>query len=316
MKCRPASSNFGVEFFDFDLANIDDQQLRKIVDAQNEHGVVFFRDQNLTPSQHLQFSKRCGTVVRNRFFETVEGQDEIAIVRKEPRHRTVVGGAWHTDHSYEREPAKGSILMARTLPQSGGDTLFSNMYAAYEALPTNLKRTLEGMRAVHSIAHKYDDAVVKAKDDRFPHGTLHDVSTSTHPVVIVHPDSGKKALFVNPDLTLRFEGLTKEQSRPLLEFLFRHSTQDCFTMRFKWSAGSIAFWDNRATMHCACNDYPNETRIMHRVTLLGCPLSGPGVLSNTGKKIEGRHYRSRVYVDDSSHLEKCRLVTHDSLVSH
>lgn len=284
MKSRPASANFGVEFYDVDLATIDDDQLETIREAQNEHGVVFFRDQNLTPLQHLEFSQRCGNVVRNRFFETVDGYDEIAMVRKQPKHTTVVGGAWHTDHSYEREPAKGSLLMARALPKKGGDTLFANMYAAYEALPMDVKRSLEGMRAVHSIAHKYDAAVVQEKDDRFPNGTILDVSTTTHPVVVVHPDSGKKALYVNPDLTIRFEGWTKEQSAPLLNFLCTHSLRDCFTMRFQWSLGSIAFWDNRATMHCACNDYPNETRIMHRVTLMGCPLAGPELKPVTDKQ--------------------------------
>ena len=274
MKSRPASQQFGVEFYNVDLTRATDQELQTIVQAQNEHGVIFFRDQKLTPAQHLAFSKRCGNVVLNHFFETVDGHGEIAMVRKEPKHATVVGGAWHTDHSYEPEPAKGSILLGRQVPSSGGDTMFANMYAAYEALPNELKPILEEMRAIHSIAHKYEAAVVQNKDDRFPNGSARDVSTAVHPVVIVHPDSGKKALFVNPDLTTHFEGWTKEQSAPLLKYLFEHSTRDEFVMRFQWKVGSIAFWDNRATMHCACNDYPTETRIMHRVTLQGCPLFG------------------------------------------
>lgn len=275
MKSRPASPHFGLEFYNVDLSKVTNEELDIIREAQNEHGVVFFRDQHLTPSQHLHFSKRCGEIVVNKFFETLPGHDQIAMVRKEPKHATVVGGVWHTDHSYEAEPAKGSILFARQVPNTGGDTLFANMYAAYTALPDEMKVILEGLRAVHTVAHKYEAAVIQAKDDRFPNGTPLDVSTSVHPVVIAHPDSGKKALYINPDMITHFEGWTKEQSSPLLNYLFAHCTRDEFVMRFQWKVGSIAFWDNRATLHCACNDYPTEVRIMHRVTLRGCPLKAP-----------------------------------------
>ena len=198
------------------------------------------------------------------------------MVRKEPKHKTVVGETWHTDHSYDLMPARGSILYGREIPSAGGDTLFANMYMAYEALSPGLKETLEGLRAVHSSVHTFSNTAVRVADpeeDRFMNGDQA-VQTHVHPAVLVHPESGRKALYVNSNFTVKFEGWTEEESAPLLEFLYAHATQDAFTMRFNWQKDSIAFWDNRAVMHCAANDYPSERRLMHRITLKGCALTG------------------------------------------
>jgi len=275
MKISPLSGVFGAELLDVDVNCITEEQLQAAREAQNQHGVIFFRDQKMTCDQHIAFARRWGNIVVNRFFERVEGYQEIALVRKEPRHKTVVGEVWHTDHSYDYAPAKGSILYAKEVPAQGGDTLFANMYLAYEALSAGLKKTLAGLRAVHSSAQVFSKDAVQSfepGEDRFMNSELA-TQENVHPVVITHPESGKKALYVNPDFTRNFEGWTTEESRPLLDYLYRHASRPDFVIRFKWRKHSIAFWDNRATWHRAQNDYPDQRRLMHRITLEGVPLS-------------------------------------------
>jgi len=276
MKSNPSTGPFGVEFYDVDVNQMSDVELDGVAVAQNMHGVVFIRDQDLDCEQHIAFAQRWGKIVTNRFFERVEEYPQIAIVRKEPKHRTVVGENWHTDHSYDAEPARGSILYAREVPTTGGDTLFANMYMAYEALSKGLKTALEHLSAVHSSAHVFSTEAIQTNehdDDRF-HSGERAVQRSTHPVVIRHPISGRKALYVNPEFTTHFQGWTEQESQPLLGYLYQHSTQERFVTRFHWSPGTMAFWDNRAVMHKAINDYPNECRLMHRITLAGCALQG------------------------------------------
>lgn len=276
MKSRKVSDHFGVEFYDVDVSQMSETELEAAQQAQNDHGVIFFRDQNLTPDQHIQFARRWGDIVVNRFFETVDGYEEIAMVRKEPQHTTVVGETWHTDHSYDLEPARGSILYAREIPTQGGDTLFVNTYLAYEALSEGLKSTLQQLKAVHASEHVFSKQAVEAfeaGEDRFKNFDQA-IQENTHPAVITHPLSGRKSLYVNPEFTLRFEGWTDEESKSLLNYLYDHALQPQFQLRFKWQKDSIAFWDNRATWHQAINDYPTERRIMHRITLEGCRIKG------------------------------------------
>lgn len=277
MKQRNIQGPFGVEFYDVDANTMTNLEFKEAREAQNQYGVIFFREQNLTCEEHIEFAKRWGEIVVNRFFERVDGYEQIAMVRKEPHHNTVVGENWHTDHSYDQVPARGSILYAREVPKTGGDTHFANMYLAYESLSEGLKKTLEGMNALHSSRHVFSKQAVKdfegGVEDRF-HSADQAVQDSVHPVVIIHPESGRKALYVNPGFTLQFEGWSKEESAPLLEYLYDHSLRPEFTIRFKWQKDSIAFWDNRATWHQAQNDYPAERRLMHRITLEGCPING------------------------------------------
>ena len=275
MKQRQAGENFGVEFFDLDVNKITEDELAYIKNQQDQQGIVFFRDQDLTCEQHIEFAQRWGEIVVNRFFEKVEGYQEIAMVRKEPQHKTVVGEEWHTDHSYDQEPAKGSILYAREVPSTGGDTLFASMYLAYEGLSDDMKKTVESLKAVHSSRHVFSKQAVKGsepEEDRF-HNFENAVQDSVHPVVITHPESGKKSLYVNPGFTVKIEGWNEDESAALLQELYTHSLNPKHMTRFKWQKDSIAFWDNRATWHQAQNDYPNETRLMHRITLKGCPIS-------------------------------------------
>jgi len=275
IEVRKLTGGCGAEVLGVDLTTLSNSQWGEVQRAFTEHGVIFFRDQKLTPEQHLAFARRWAPIDVNRFFKAVEGYPEIAEVRKEPEQKTNIGGGWHTDHSYDQEPAMGSILLARELPDEGGDTLFANMYRAFETLSPGLQRTLETMNAVHGSAHilgkgGYNDQNPEGKSR---YGNQEKVGADVvHPVVIKHPLSGRKSLYVNPSFTLRFENWSADDSRPLLEHLYRHAARPEFTCRFRWREGSIAFWDNRATWHYAANDYHGERRLMHRITVAGCAL--------------------------------------------
>jgi taurine dioxygenase len=273
---RPVSTAVGAEILGLDLADtLPDATIDAIRHALFQHGVVFFRDQKLTPEQHVAFAQRFGAINVNRFFKTVDGYPMIAEVRKEPDQVGNIGGGWHTDHSYDQAPAMGSILYAREVPETGGDTLFASMYAAYDALSDGLKRTLESLQALHSSRHVFGVEAYAGRGDlkgRYlnPEAATQD---AVHPVVVRHPGSGRKALYVNSGFTVRFVGWTDEESRPLLQYLYQHAARPEFTYRFQWREGSLAFWDNRCTWHYALNDYHGHRRLMHRITVEGAPLS-------------------------------------------
>ena len=262
----------GAEILGVDLRDLSDAEMDAIRAAYVDHGIIFFRDQNLTPEQHIAFAERWGKIDINRFFTPTPDHPQIAEVRKEKAQTTNIGGGWHTDHSYDQIPAMGSILVARQLPETGGDTMFASMYAAYDTLPDDLKTRIEGLRAVHSNAHVFGATGVYAKGDNAAIGNQDGIGEAVHPVVITHPESGKKALYVNPSFTLRFEGKTREESQELLFALFAHALDKKFTHRFQRRDGSIAFWDNRATWHYALNDYHGQERLMHRITIAGSAL--------------------------------------------
>ncbi|HEV7268923.1 MAG TPA: TauD/TfdA family dioxygenase [Falsiroseomonas sp.] len=275
IEVAPIAGALGAEIHGVDVSRpMDDALFAEIRQAFHDHSVIFFRDQAITPEQHIVFARRFGPVNVNRFFTAVPGYPEIAEVRKEPEQKKNIGETWHTDHSYDKVPALGSMLVARDVPDHGGDTMFASMHAAYDALSDGLKRTLEGLRAVHSSRHvfgpeaRYHDTDLK--------GRLHNPDAATqdavHPVVIRHPDTGRKALYVNSNFTVGIEGWTREESEALLGFLYRHGQRPEFTCRFRWRNGSIALWDNRSTWHCAVNDYHGQRRLMHRITIEGSPL--------------------------------------------
>ena len=272
---NPISGSMGVEIHNVDLSNeLSDSLFSEIRETFIKHGLIFFRDQELTPDDHLRFAKRWGEININRFFAKVEGYDQIAEVKKDPDQKINIGGAWHTDHSYDQIPAMGSILLAKETPKIGGDTLFANMYRAYETLSNGMKKTLETMKACHSSRHVFGahTGYAEASNQRISNPELA-TQDAIHPVIITHPESKRKALYVNPEFTVNFEGWTVEESKPLLDYLAEHTTQQENTTRFQWKPGSIAFWDNRCTWHFALNDYPGETRLMHRITVEGSALS-------------------------------------------
>ena len=272
IEIRQASGAVGAEISGIDLSEPLQAHVRgTIQQTLADRGVVFFRGQSLTPDQHIALAREFGAINVNRFFAHAEGYPEIALVAKEPHQTRNIGGGWHTDHSYDQIPALGSMLYAREVPPAGGDTLFASMYAAYDALSDGLKQTLRGLRAVHSSRHVFG-VVGEALKGRFrnPEAATQD---AVHPVVITHPDSGRKALYVNPGFTLHFDGWSADESRPLLDYLYRHAAKPDFCCRFAWQNGSLAFWDNRATWHYAVNDYQGERRLMHRITIEGCALA-------------------------------------------
>ncbi|MEI9933126.1 MAG: TauD/TfdA family dioxygenase [Rhizomicrobium sp.] len=252
-----------------DLINASDHEIATVRKAVFDHGVAFLHDQHLGPEDHIAFAERVGPIVINRYFPKTEKYPQIAKVEKTETQTTNIGGGWHTDHSYDEEPAMGSILVALETPPHGGDTLFANMYSAYDALSDGLKKTLSGLRAVHGTAHVFGKAAAYANTERKEFGGSTDLPESIHPAVITHPGSGKKALYVNPGFTLRFDGWTAEESTPLLSFLYEHASQSRFVHRFSWKPGSVAIWDNRATWHMAMNDYHGHRRLMHRITIAG-----------------------------------------------
>ncbi len=267
----PLAGSVGVEIGGVDLGlTLPETIVTDIKAALATHGVVVFRDQSLTPAQHIAAARRFGEININRFFTKLDGHNEISLVTKEPEQTANIGGGWHTDHSYDEEPALGSMLYAREVPPIGGDTMFASMYAAYDALSDGLKDTLSRLRGVHSSRHVF------GQDRPAMRGRIGNAELATqdaiHPAVITHPESGKKALYVNPGFTLRFEGWTDDESRSLLSFLYKHASQPQFTCRLRWRAGSLAFWDNRATWHYALNDYQGERRLMHRITIEGGAL--------------------------------------------
>ncbi|MEZ5850883.1 MAG: TauD/TfdA family dioxygenase [Hyphomicrobiaceae bacterium] len=273
---RPCSGALGVEILGVDLSEaLPEGAVSEIRSALHEQGVVFFRDQTLSPEQHVAFAERFAQININRFFKAVEGHPKIAEVRKEPGQKTNIGGGWHTDHSYDQVPALGSILLARETPPRGGDTIFASMALAYEALSDGLKRTLQGLNAVHSSRHVFGAKAQAAREAGDRLGNAEQATQDAlHPIVIKHPESGKKILFVNPGFTTHIEGWTVPESKALLDYLYQHAARPEFQTRFNWRPGSIAFWDNRATWHLAVNDYHGERRLMHRITLEGGPLGG------------------------------------------
>ena len=277
MEFTPISGACGAEVSGIDLErDLDRERVEALSAGLGEYGVLVFRGQTLSPEGHLAMGEAFGGVNVNRFFKAVDGYPGIAEVRKEPDQRENIGGQWHTDHTYDNEPALGSILAARELPPLGGDTQFSSMYAAYEALSDGLKAMLSGMKAVHSSRHVFGTRANYVTEGSDLAGRLGNndaaVQDAVHPVVIRHPVSGRAALYVNRGFTLRFDGWTAEESRPLLNMLYEHGSRPEFTCRVRFEPGTVVFWDNRATWHYALNDYAGHRRLMHRVTVEGAPL--------------------------------------------
>ena len=257
-----------------DLTCLSDDQLSHLRAAFAEHSVLFFRDQQLTPDQHIEFAQTWGVININRFFTPVAEHPQIALVSKEPDQKLNIGGGWHTDHSYDQVPALGSMLYALEVPPAGGDTLFASTCAAYASLSDGVKSTLANLQAVHSSRHVFGSNSSRDAEfaDRFGNEAAA-TQDATHPVVITHPLSGRKSLYVNPGFTLRFKGWTEVESEGLLRSLHDHIGRPEHTYRLSWEPGTLAFWDNRATWHWAVNDYHGHRRLMHRITLEGEPVS-------------------------------------------
>ena len=255
----------GAEISGVDLAGpLPEETMDEIRRALAENLVVFFRDQRMSPEQHLAFGRRFGELHVHPAAPHVPGLPELMVIRADANSTRANGEGWHSDVSCEEEPPMGSILHIRECPPHGGDTLFASMYAAWEALSDRMKAYLEGMRAVHDGEHVYRGLYSNlgvADKPSYPR--------AEHPVARVHPVTGRKALYVNAGFTTRLLGVPRDESDAVLAYLFRHAENPLFQCRFRWREGSVAFWDNRCAQHSAMWDYWPHVRQGLRVTVKG-----------------------------------------------
>lgn len=270
MRIRRIAGALGAVIEGVDLSGpLPEALVREIRAAWLEHLVVFFRDQPLSPAAFMRFARAIGEPVEYPFVKGLPDFPEIIEVVKLPHERVNFGGIWHTDTAYLEIPPMASMLLAREVPPFGGDTMWANQYLAYEALSPGMRRMLDGLHAVNSSA-KAD--VSRTREDRIRDQGQQDARReylAEHPVVRTHPETGRRALYVNVAHTLRFRDMTEEESAPLLRWLHEHQVRPEFTCRFSWEPGSIALWDNRCSLHNPVNDYHGFRREMHRITLAG-----------------------------------------------
>jgi taurine dioxygenase len=268
VQVRPIAGALGAEIHGVDLARpLVPAAAAAIRAVLLEHLVIFFREQRLTPQQQLAFAQAFGEPMAYPQLKGLPECPMITPVVKLEHERGNFGGVGHPDTPYPVCPPMGSLLYALEVPPRGGDTLFANQYLAYEALSDGLKSTLDPLVGVNTSTKA---AASRTREDRMrAAGEALKVLAGEHPVVRTHPETGRKALYVNVGHTERFKGWSEAESRPLLEYLFAHQVQPEFTCRFRWEAGSLAFWDNRCAQHNPVNDYHGYRRVMHRVTLAG-----------------------------------------------
>lgn len=266
----PLAGAIGAEIHGVDLAaDLSDAMVTALRQALLDHLVIFFRSQDLPPARFLALARRFGTPNEYPFVKGLDGYPEVIAVTKLPDETVNFGGVWHSDTTYLPQPPMATLLVAREVPPVGGDTLFANQYLAYESLSERMQQLLCGLRGVASSA-KADAS--RTREDRIrSDGTAEPrkLLIAEHPVARTHPETGRKALYVNVAHTVGFAGMTEEESMPLLAFLFRQQIRPEFTCRFRWEAGSLAIWDNRCAQHYAMNDYHGHKRVMHRITLMG-----------------------------------------------
>ena len=265
-KIKKMSGHCGARLEGVSLVNASKSDLEELQSALFEYGVIVLPDQNLTPENHINLAEFFGPIDVNRFFTPVASHPMIAEVRTSAGQSAVLGGTWHTDHSYDAAPAMCSILSAQQLPPYGGDTHFASMTAAYEALSPGLKKILTSLRAWHSDSSFSESNVgLESNLDAFRNPVL-------HPVIIKHPVTNEPCVYVNGDFTTHFENWSREESSALLSYLYTFVTQPIFTARVVWEPGMVAIWDNRLVQHYATADYAGNTRLMHRITIEGSKL--------------------------------------------
>jgi taurine dioxygenase len=275
IEVRPIAGAIGAEIHNVDVsADLDEGTVGDIRQALLDHCVIFFRDQKLDVARHKVFTRRFGEIFIHPNYKGTQADPEIIVITREPGDKKIVGEDWHADTTMMPEPPMGAILYAIEVPPYGGDTLFANQYLAYETLSDGMKKMLSGMRAVHSDrmvagpqANKNAFRATKVREDAEWRETV-----SAHPVVVTHPETGRKLLYVNASYTVGFEGMTEAESKPLLGYLLEHGHRPEFTCRFRWETGSIAFWDNRVCKHLAIHDAGPFRRVMRRTQIAGGPM--------------------------------------------
>jgi len=262
VEVRKLTPSIGAEIFGVDIAKgLSNSQVEEIHRALLDNLVIFFRDQEMTLDQHKDFGRHFGKLhVHPQPSNPVEGHPDVIAIKADENSTRISGSEWHSDVTCDAEPPMGSILHLQEVPENGGgDTLFANMYSAYEALSDSMRNFLDGLSAVHDGEHYRPRTNDSSKT--FPR--------SEHPVVRTHPETGRKALFVNRIFTSKIVQLSQDESDSLLEFLYRHIEKPAWQCRFKWEPNSIAFWDNRCVLHHAMWDYFPQRRFGYRVTVCG-----------------------------------------------
>jgi taurine dioxygenase len=290
IEVRPLAGALGAEVFGADIAGgISDSEFAEIYATFLEHLVVFFRRQRpLTPAQHTAFAARFGEVDYEPFAypikpPAVAGCPQILVNVKERSDRSInVGGLWHADVTFRPRPHKAAVIYAKDAPPFGGDTMFANQYLALESLSDGMRTLLEGLKAEHCSAMVYGSESARSAatsrnnapraEDRSVTRSLQQAServfeATDHPVVRTHPETGRKCLYVNRGFVTCFTGMSLEESRPLLEYLWTHASQPEFTCRARWSQDDVGVWDNRCTLHFALNDYYGHRREFHRISV-------------------------------------------------
>ncbi len=270
LRVEKIAGALGAEISGLDLSQpVSAALAAEIRQAWLEHLVIFFRGQNLNPRQFLSFAQAMGEPVDYPFVKGLPDFPQVIEVKKLEHERVNFGGIWHSDTTYLELPPMGSMLLSKEVPPYGGDTLFANQYLAYEALSDKFKDMIANLIGISSSAQA---DVSKTREDRLKSngGDAAPRSYQTeHPVVRTHPETGRKALYVNVAHTSGLKGMSQAESAPLLRFLFEHQVKPEFTCRFSWQTHCIAFWDNRCTQHNPVNDYHGFRRVMQRITLLG-----------------------------------------------
>lgn len=269
---RPLSPTIGAEIHGIDCAgDLDDDVIAAVRQVWLERLVVFFPNQDLDDERQIAFAARFGELTESHPVEPqVLARKEVHSIES-GKDRT---DFWHTDITFMSRPAMASLLRSIEVPTAGGDTMWADTRAAYETLAEPLQRLCDGLSAFHFEPY-YAQAVAEGNGNVWEGKKLTKLLPALHPVVRVHPETGRKNLFVNPKFTMRVNDLPERQSDGLLRLLYEHMTDPAFVVRYHWSPGTLAFWDNRATMHYGIHDYGGDRRVMHRVTLRGDRPSGP-----------------------------------------
>ncbi|MGI9598312.1 MAG: TauD/TfdA dioxygenase family protein [Acidimicrobiales bacterium] len=268
---RPLSGSLGADVEGVDLSrDLDGETVGAIRAALVAHHVLAFPDQDLTVEQQLAFGRAFGDLDTHPFVEGSGRFPEVLDIVTEPDDRFNFGGGWHCDVTFLEEPDLGSILYAIEVPTVGGDTLFANQHAAYDALSETMQQMLDGLQAVHTAGMQYGAGGQSTQSNAMETKNVDKAhETVEHPVVRTHPESGRKGLYVNQAFTARIKGLRTAESQALLQFLFAHATREEFTCRLSWQPGTLAMWDNRSVQHFALHDYAGHRRSMRRITVKG-----------------------------------------------
>jgi taurine dioxygenase len=264
---KPLAGVIGAEIRGVDAADMDADTFAAVNRALLDHGVIVIRNQDITPVQQVAFAKRWNGLHTHPYLKGLPEHPELIEIVKEPDEQGGFGAHWHTDQIFTPEPAMATMLYAKVVPPAGGDTLFASTTAAYDALSDGMKSMLRRVRTYS----QYDKSARRsAKMNSKVTDRDKPSEPAIHPVVRVHPETGRPALYINgPENTPRLDGFTEEESAPLMDYLIRHATRPEFTCRVRWEKGSLGIWDNRQVLHMALNDYPGHRRVMHRLTIKG-----------------------------------------------